>query len=130
MVIRRNAFIQLFNNPEETINNLFYNVMAIVDIFLITYVTHCSNPYAEYPPFPLHSLTSSKHFHYLSSLCLNWTMYIAFICNSHSLIVGGSKLEMSTFWFFKILAFVTIVFIKSKNVWNVTLHIMKFYGIE
>ena len=38
--------------------------------------------------------------------------------------------EMSTFWYFKILAFVIIVFIKSINVWNVTLHNLNFFGIE
>ena len=38
--------------------------------------------------------------------------------------------EISTFCFFLISAFVTIVLIKSIERWNVTLHIMKLYDID
>jgi len=45
--------------------NLVFTIfitLYFINMILITYVTLCSNPYAEYPPFPLYSLTSSLPF--------------------------------------------------------------------
>ena len=44
------------------INFTIFFTLYFINMILITYVTLCSNPYAEYPPFPLYSLTSSLPF--------------------------------------------------------------------
>ena len=67
-------------------------------------------------PFPYTPSPPPNIFHDLSSfLCLKWTMYIAFICNSHSFIVGGSKLH-SKLWFFYLYYLVLCSWTKIKNI--------------
>ena len=69
-------------------------------------------------PFPYTPSPPPNIFHDLSSfLCLKWTMYIAFICNSHSFIVGGSKLH-SKLWFFYLYYLVLCSWTKYEIWWN------------
>ena len=66
--------------------NIFFTIfftLQFINMILITYVTQLPFPYTPSPPpylFPDLSLF----------LCLKCTMYIVFVCNSHSFSVGQS----------------------------------------
>ena len=98
-----------------------------INMILITYVTLCSNPYAEYPPFPLYSLTSSLPFTWFIIILMfkMYNVHCFYLQYYHSFIVGqpikttyfwlgGSKLY-SKLWFFYLYYFVLCSWIK---IWN------------
>ena len=77
---------------------IIFFILQFINMILITYITLCSNPFGENPPFFFYSLTSPYLFPGFSSLlCLKCTMYSVqctpmyfSIYNSHLFMVGQS----------------------------------------